>query len=263
VQKLKKIALIILLVYLVLGLILYLFQDMLLFHPKPLRKEHSFSFDQPFEELNIASGSDNISILKFPTAEEKRGIALFFHGNMENVEHYRDYPFLFTRNGYEVWIIDYPGFGKSTGKRSEAILEKEALDLYDMARKEISPDSILVYGKSIGTGIAAYLASKRPCRELILETPYYSIGALVGHYFPIYPSFLTRYSFPTFKYLNRITAPVSIIHGTDDEVVPYSQGKQLAREHKSVGLVTIQKGKHNNLVDFPEFQEAIDSLMAN
>src|SRR5215212_6865247 len=101
------------------GLALYLCQDFLLFHPTPLPKNHRFQFDQAFEEVNLPVEGKNLNVLQFKATRQRKGIVLFFHGNMENTEHYRQYPALFTRNGYEVWIMDYPGFGKSTGKRSE------------------------------------------------------------------------------------------------------------------------------------------------
>ena len=168
------------LIYLAGGIVLYFIQDLLLFHPKPLPPNHLFSFTQPFQELNIPVDDRNLSIIKFRTDSAPKGIVLFFHGNMENVEHYSQYPSLFTRNGFELWMIDYPGFGKSTGKRNEKNLYRDALLMYEKASKEIDRDSIIVYGKSIGTGVAAYLASERPVRRLILETPYYSMDALEG-----------------------------------------------------------------------------------
>src|SRR3954470_8966440 len=113
-KRLQRLVLALVLVYIGAGVAIYLLQDSLLFHPQSLSRDYKYSFDQPFEEINLPFGKDNLNILRFPTAEERRGIALFFHGNVANVEHYKQYPFFFTRNGYEVWMIDYPGFGKTT-----------------------------------------------------------------------------------------------------------------------------------------------------
>lgn len=183
---------------------------------------------------------------------------------MENMEHYRQYPAFFIRNGYECWMLDYPGFGKTTGKRSESLIYSQALEFYSLARKELPADSLVIYGKSIGTGIAAYVASGEACRQLILETPYYSIDALARHYFPIYPVMpMTKYSFPTTTYLHAIKAPITLIHGTKDEIIPYRQAVLLKAENPPALLLTIEGGRHNDLANFPEFGKAIDSLLAN
>jgi hypothetical protein len=181
---------------------------------------------------------------------------------MENVEHYRQYPGYFTKQGYEIWMMDYPGFGKSTGKRSEAVMYNDALLMYNKAREELSADSIIIYGKSIGTGVAAYVASKQDCKKLLLETPYYSIDALAKHYFPIYPVMpMTRYAFPIYDYLKKVKAGITIFHGTKDEVIPYIQALKLKEENPDIELITIENGEHNNLSTFPLYQQKLDSLL--
>jgi uncharacterized protein len=252
----------IVLAYLAGGIIIFLIQDLILFHPKQLAATYKFSFDQPFIEHNIEGANGrNLNILQF-TVAAKKGTILFFHGNMQHVEHYKKYIPFFTNLGYEVWMPDYPGFGKSTGKRTEEAITKDAQIVYDLATKQTLPDSIIIYGKSIGTGVAAQLASVKSCRRLILETPYYSIAALAKHYFPIYPvALLSNYHFPTNQYLKKIIAPVTILHGTADEVIPFGQSKKLKEEHPAVQLIEIDKGKHNNLLSFPQFKKSIDSLL--
>jgi uncharacterized protein len=244
------------------GLVLYLIQEKIMFHPKAVARDYAYSFDKPFEELNIPFENKNLSILKFGTKVERRGIVLFFHGNMNNAEHYKKYCDFFWRNDYELWMIDYPGFGKTTGKRSEQIMYAQALLMYSLARKEISEDSIVIYGKSIGTGVAAYVAANKTCRRLILETPYYNLRSLAGYYFPIYPAgALMKYSFPLNIYLKNSKAPVTILHGTHDDIVPYQQAKRLKKENPGIHLITIDNGEHNNLSDFSLFHSTLDSLL--
>ena len=262
-KRIRTTAKITLLVYLALGAILFLIQDLLLFHPRPLHPNHRFSFAQPFEELNLPVGNRNLSIVKFRPDSVRKGIVLFFHGNRENVEHYSQYPALFTQNHYEIWMIDYPGFGKTTGQRSEERMYQDALLMYEKAARQVSNDSIIIYGKSIGTGVASFLAAERPCRQLILETPYYSIDALARHYFPFYPVPLTKYHFPIYEYLKKVKAGITIFHGTTDHIVPYKQGRKLAEENTGVQLITIESGRHNNLATFPLFRRKLDALLRN
>jgi alpha-beta hydrolase superfamily lysophospholipase len=252
-------------IYVVCGVMLCFLQDFLLFHPVPLAKDYQFSFSQPFVELNIpTSDNRNLHAIKFTVDSPKNGIVLYFHGNRQNVERYANYAQLFTKNGYEVWMMDYPGFGKSTGKRTEQSIYNDAMLLYNMAVKQNTPDNIIIYGKSIGTGVAAQLASVRDCSHLILETPYYNIDALAKHYFPIYPvAPLTKFSFPINKYLQKVKAPITLFHGTDDEIIPYGQAQQLKAENSKINLITIQRGKHNNLIDYDHFTNNLDQLLQN
>ena len=261
-KKLGKAVLLLCILYISLGIALFFAQDLLLFHPVSLPPQYKFSFQQPFKEVNISIEDRNVNLLQFSTSTKRKGIVLFFHGNMKNVEHYAKYPSYFTENGWDVWMIDYPGFGKTTGKRTEQIMYNDALLMYGMAEKQIDPDNLIIYGKSIGTGIASYLASIKNSKRLILETPYYSIDALARHYFPIYPVMpMTKYAFPIHSYLKAIKVPVTIFHGTKDEVVPYAQALQLKNEQKKTELITILGGTHNDLSTFPLYQNKLDTLL--
>lgn len=161
-------------------------------------------------------------------------------------------------------MMDYPGFGKSTGPRTEERLYEEALMVYDSAVKATHSSHILIYGKSIGTGIAAWLSTQRPHSELILETPYYSIERLAAHYLPMYPvSLMSKYKLPVGEYVKKGSGPAVIFHGTDDGVVPYDQGKKLAEENPRAELITIEGGRHNNLASFSLFRKKLDSILVN
>ena len=244
---------------------MYFTQDAILFHPQKLASGYQYKFDIPFREINYpVNDKKNLSIVQFTVPDSIcKGVVLYFHGNRQNINRYASYATNFIKNGYEVWMMDYPGFGKSTGERNEKILYEDAYRLYKMARKRFSTDSIVIYGKSIGAGIAVQLASTRDCKRLILETPYYSIDALAKHYFFIYPvSQMTKYTFPSYAYLENVTAPVTLFHGTKDEVIPYRHAVNLIKKIKSqYELITISKGKHNNLVNFELYQKKLDSLL--
>jgi alpha-beta hydrolase superfamily lysophospholipase len=260
---------IVLVIYVAIGIALYFLQEKILFHPRKLSTDHVFNFPIPFKEINVPINNEkNLCILQFTVPDSVcKGVVLYFHGNRKNIERYAPFAYNFTKNNYEVWMIDYPGFGKSTGERNEDILYDDAKELYKMARAGFGKDSIIIYGKSIGTGIASFLASIKDCKRLILETPYYSIDALFAHYAFIYPvSWMTKYHFPVYKYFEKIEAPVTIFHGTDDEIIPYSEAEMLMKPWNEMPplkreLITIEKGEHNNLNDFPLFHQKLDSVL--
>lgn len=263
-KTLRGLALLLVL-YVAAGIALYFLQDAILFHPEKLDEDYVFRFDEPFREINIpVTDKKNLNILQFTVQDSVcKGVVLYFHGNRKNNTRYAPYVKYFTSKNYEVWMPDYPGFGKSTGERSEKILYEDAYRVYRLARNRFSADSIIIYGKSIGTGIATQLAATRDCRRLILETPYASIDDLGRHYFFIYPvRLMTKYKLPLSQYLEKVTAPVTIFHGTKDEVIPYKQAVKLMTKLDQKGeFITIEKGKHNTLTEFEIYQRKLDSLL--
>jgi alpha-beta hydrolase superfamily lysophospholipase len=246
------------------GIIIYYIQDYFFFQATPLRRDHQYNFSIPFREVNIAYTLDqNLNIIQFETDKPPAGVVLYFHGNRKNISWYARFAPMFTSHGYEVWMLDYPGYGKSTGKITEATLFDYASQLYKLAAKKYGADSIIIFGKSMGTGIAANLASHTACKKVILETPYYSLSSVAAHFFPIYPmEQMTRIRIPAWEYLQHIRAPVSILHGTDDRVIPFSNAERLIPYLKPGDeFITIPGGSHSNLRKFPLFTHKIDSLL--
>jgi len=254
-------------IYCLVGILGYFLQDKFIMHPKPLPPEYVYRFDQPFKELNIRiDQKNNINIIQFPVSDTvRKGVVLYFHGNMDNINHYAAAAKMFNRNQYDVWMIDYPGFGKTTGYFTEERLYSDAMQFYKMAKATTTPDSIIIYGRSLGTGIATQLASVRDCRRLILETPYNSLTSLAAGMFWMYPvKWTIKYKMPTNEYLRSVSAPVSIFHGTSDNVIPYTNAAKLKAVLKpSDAFITIPGGHHNDLPSFPQFNHNLDSLLHN
>ena len=135
--------------------------------------------------------------------------------------------------------------------------------IFKMAVKRFTADSIILYGRSLGTGVASELASENNCKRLILETPYYSIPSMAATHFPIYPAErMMHFKFPVFEFLPLVKAPVTVFHGTDDEVIPYRNSIRLkALMKKTDEYISIEKGRHNNLGNFNLFHQKLDSLL--
>ncbi|MBI2729737.1 MAG: alpha/beta fold hydrolase [Sphingobacteriales bacterium] len=255
---------ILLVTYVLIGTAFYFLQDRILFHPVSLKSGYKYDFKQPHRDINMRLDSiSNLNVIEFTTSDTVKGLVLYFHGNKKNISWYAKYAVNFTKQGYEVWMIDYPGYGKSTGRFTEEDLYRYAEALYQMARIRFSDERIIVYGKSMGTGIAAQLASANACQQLILETPYYSFTELGKHYLPVYPvEMMLHFKMPTYKYLPLVKTRVTILHGTDDWIIPYSNAIKLKPLLKAGDeFVTIDGGSHNDLNDFSLFHSKLDSLV--
>ncbi|WP_439505480.1 alpha/beta hydrolase [Sediminibacterium sp.] len=255
----------ILLAYALVGSVLFILQDHLLFHPKAFDQDSSYQFNQPYQESVIPLDAvTKFHVVHFTVPDSiRKGVVLYFHGNRKNIGHYAEFAKNFTLNNYEVWMIDYPKFGKSIGELTEANLYEGALQLYMLAKLRYNPSQIIIYGKSIGTGIATQLASVRDCKHLILETPYYSMETLLGQYLFMYPlKKLLHFKFPSNEYIQKVTAPVTIFHGTEDGVISYSNAQRFtAHLKKSDEFITIKDGTHLNLNSFKLMQDKLDEIL--
>ncbi len=256
---------IIIILYSAIGIALFYLQDRFLFHPKKLAADYQLSINVPFEELNIPfNETDTLSMVKFlPEDSVRKGVVVYYHGNQGNIERYAKFAANFTKFGYEVWMEDYPGFGKSTGERTERKMYEQALQVQKMAAGKYGRDSVILYGKSLGTGIAAYVAANSLNQRLILETPYYSIPSLFACYAPIYPTEkMSNYKIPQNQFLADVKYPITIFHGTNDGVIPYRNAARLKTVLKPTDeFITIEKGTHHNLNDFELVKQKLDSLL--
>ncbi len=255
--------------YLSIAAIWYGYQHLVFFQPKALAAGHLLSFPVKvkFSTAQIPFDLETVlDVVKFePENGKPKGVVLFFHGNRFNIEHYSVYAPYFTQRGFACWMVDYPGYGRSTGEMSIPILKETGTQLYKMAAAQFHPDSIIVYGKSLGTGIATFVAGTQPSKALVLETPYYSLNTLAGNYLFYLPvNFLERYNIDSYQQLKRCTEPVTIIHGTKDELIPVDHMARLIKLLKPAdALYLVQDARHNSLPDFPAYHLVLDSVLAN
>lgn len=249
--------------YVLLVLALYFFQENFIFLGEPLAQDHQYTFKTPFEQRNfeMADGAI-INALHFKSAVEK-GIIFYHHGNAGNLERWGEIAEYFIQFGYDVLIYDYRGYGKSTGTRSEKKLHQDAQHIYNDIRKDWSADQIIIYGRSLGSGMACHLAANNPSKMLVLETPFYSLQSIASWRFPFLPTgLLVKYEMLNWKRLQEAELPIHIFHGTADGVVPYWSGEKLYQtvEGKAT-FTTIEGAQHNNLIEFDGYREGIRKLM--
>ncbi|MCA9748617.1 MAG: alpha/beta hydrolase, partial [Romboutsia sp.] len=146
---------------------------------------------------------------------------LYMHGNAGSL---RDWGWIykdFVARGYDILLIDYRTYGKSTGKLSEKNMHSDVTFIYDELKKDYQENQIIIYGRSIGTGMATHIASIRKPKGLVLETPYYSIIDIAKRIVPfLFLEPLLKYKFKSFKFLKTVECPIYFLHGTNDNVVP-------------------------------------------
>jgi Lysophospholipase len=249
--------------YILLMILAYLIQERFIFKPEKLRPDFEFRYDQPFEELffEVAPGV-RINGLHFKV-EKPKGIILYFHGNSRSIKGWGKFAKDFTRYGYDVLMVDYRGFGKSTGKRTEADLLNDSQFVYDTLRARHPEDHILVYGRSIGSGFATRLASDNTPRYLILDAPYYSFARVVKRFLPILPlRWVLRYHLRTDLWIKKVKCHTYIIHGTKDMLIPIRHSEHLQKLNpRRITLIRIEGGRHNNLPSFPEYHAFIRDIL--
>ncbi|MEQ8623805.1 MAG: alpha/beta hydrolase [Vicingaceae bacterium] len=256
------VTLILLLVYVLVFGLLYSFQESLIFQADILEKDYSFEFDTPFEEKKIQrEDGAELHGLYFKTPQP-RGLILYFHGNAGDLSRWGNVVEPFVKLGYEVLVVDYRGYGKSTGKRSEKLMYEDALKWYDLALEKMNNESIVVYGRSLGCTFATFAASKRNCNQLILETPFYSLKSVVKNTYAIFPvGSLLKFRFPTFEFIDLVNCPITIIHGTEDDIVPIENSQRLIELNPLIDFVTINEGEHNNLAKFEHYWQVVGKLL--
>ena len=245
---------------------MYFKQENMIFAPEALPPDFKFTFQERFEELNWPVDGARINALHFRAAKPK-GIVLYFHGNAGSLKNWGDVSPDFTRRDYDIVIPDYRGFGKSTGRiESEKMLLQDAETAYAYVKKNFPENQIILYGRSIGTGLAVHLARTNRPRMLILESPYFSLLDLAARYHSLFPrpllSLLVRYPMRTDLWIADVVCPVYLFHGEKDNVIPFSESERLSKlirsEHQ---LITVPEGGHNNLEDFRQYREAFDRIL--
>ncbi len=250
-------------VYLLVGSFIYFFQHYFFFRPEILPSNFRFKYPFDFEERTFQmedGGSVNSILFKVPNS---RGVVYYFKGNSRSIKGWGKFAKDFVANGYDLFMMDYRGFGKSRGRRTEAKLYNDSQRIYEWLMKRYTEEQIVIYGRSLGSGIAAKIAADNHPRMLILDSPYFSFYHNIQSWTLIFPlQWILRYQIRTDHFVTKTTAPVCIIHGDKDRLIPlWHSRKLLAIDPQNVRLFIIEGAGHNNLPDFPEYHEHLYDLL--
>ena len=250
--------------YIIICILLYFFQEKLIFLPEKLGKNYKFSFDQKFEDINIRTADNTLLNALLFKADSSKGVIFYLHGNAGDLSSWGDLAKTYTDLNYDVFMLDYRGYGKSEGKiTSQKQLFQDNQTAYDELKTKYSEDKIIVLGYSLGSGLTAKVASTNNPKLLILQAPYYSLPDLVRHTMRIIPTFLLKYKLNTADYLKECKMPVVIFHGKQDEVIYYGSALKLKVEFKKQDtLITLIGQGHNGITENPDYKIEIKKVLS-
>ena len=231
-------------IYLIFVIIAIFFADLLIFIPPPA----SYTKDLPGLELIASSKVETTALLHLKAAPGKPTL-LFSHGNAEDMGDWLPIFEEWHSMGFGILAYDYPGYGQSKGSPSEASSQRSiAAVSKHLIASGVPASSIVIVGRSVGSGPSVWLASRIEAKALILISPFTSAFNVA---FPLPFPILPRDRFPNFKRIQKIQTPLLIIHGENDEVIPFSHGKKLftASPSPTKQLLPIPSAGHNDLFD--------------
>ena len=250
--------------YAVICVLLFFFQEKLIFFPEKLDEDFKFNFDQNFEEINIKTNDNKLLNSLLFKADNSKGVIFYLHGNAGSLNSWGEAAKTYTNLNYDVFMLDYRGYGKSEGKiNGQKQFFQDVQTAYDVLKTKYPEDKMIVLGYSIGSGLAAKVAATNNPSLLILQAPYYSLTDLVRHTYPVIPAFLLKYKFETNKYLKNCKMPIVIFHGKEDEVIYYGSSLKLKEENQNqVTLIPLIGHGHNGMTDNPEYKMEIRKVLA-
>ena len=211
----------------------YIFQARLLYFPDQPGRHHVHvptDIGLQYESVRITT-ADGITLDGwFVPADKARGVILFFHGNAGNISDRLDSLRVFNELGLNTLIIDYRGYGSSTGTPSETgtYLDAEAAWRYLVEEHRFSPQDIIIFGRSLGGAVAVHLASQQEPAALIAESTFTSVPDLAAELYPWLPArWLSRFQYNSLGKIKSVTCPVLVVHSSQDEIIPASHGSRI------------------------------------
>lgn len=238
-------------VYAAIVILLFLFQSRLVYFPQIGRAITTTpqAYGLGFEPVGIRTEDGETLHAWWVPAKDPRGTILFFHGNAGNISHRIDYLLMFNRLGYAALIVDYRGYGKSTGTPSEEGTYRDASAAWRWLTQTrgLRPDDIVFVGESLGGAVAGWLAVRHPPRALVLMSTFTSAPDLGAQVYPFIPvRLISRFSYDNRAYVGQIKVPVLIAHSREDDIIPFAHGRKIFEAASEPKQFLEMHGGHND-----------------
>ena len=222
--------------------------------------------DIPFmEKIWIETGAGKIEAWFLPpdpvSGERPRPAVIFAHGNGELIDLWPQELKKFNGLGVGVFLVEYPGYGRSEGTPSQKNITEAFNRAYDVLieRQDVDPAKIILFGRSVGGGAVCALAAQRPSAALILMSAFVSVRSFAKRY--LAPAFLIRDPFDNLSVVRNYKEPILVIHGQFDEVIPYSHGMTLYRAASNATMITYKSGHNDCPPNWNVFWRDIESFL--
>ena len=242
-------------------------QESLMFYPVPLPASYKLAAEPDIHERTIEVDGARLSVLHLQLPDPK-GVVFFLHGNAGNLAGWFSNVEFYRQANYDLVMPDYRGFGKSTGQiESAGQLREDVRKVWDAFAAQYAGKRLVVYGRSLGAGLAAELArqlsahGRRPDLT-VLVSPYSSIRELTAEFYPWVPGALVRYPIDTAAQLPHIAGPVMLVHAENDNLIGMHHARRLQQVLPAARLVVVPGAGHNDLHAFPAYRQALQSALA-
>ena len=236
-------------------------QERLLFHPQVLPASHRFAQGADVHEtwVDVPGARLNALHLRLPRPD---GVVFFLHGNAGSLQNWFVNIDFYRKANFDLFMLDYRGFGKSSGRiQSQAQLEADVLAAWQQVAPQYEGRKRVIYGRSLGTGLAAGLAAQMQPELTVLVSPYESMAALAGQHYPWVPQALLRYPLRTDLALAQVKGPVLLAHGALDNLIPASHSLALQRQAPQAQLVVVPGAGHNDIHRFAPYLDAFRAAL--
>ena len=246
-----RLALVAVVAYGVLVAVMWLLQERFIFFPQAGRDAASTPAAQglPYDEVEIATTDGQKLHAWWVAADRARGTVLLLHGNAGNISHRIDYAVMFRRLGYSTLLVDYRGYGRSTGTPTEqgTYIDADAAWTWLTEKRQVPERDIVLFGESLGGGVASWLAARHHVRALILASTFTSAVDLGSELYPFLPvRLVSRNRYETLQRLGDVRAPVLVIHSPQDDIIPFAHGQRLFNAARQPKAMLEIAGGHND-----------------
>lgn len=243
-------------------------QERLLFEPATLPSDEALFTDSDVREFLVDVPGARLSVaqLKLP---DPRGVVFYLHGNSGNLRKWFVGLDAFREMNFDVVMMDYRGYGKSTGRiESEAQLHADVRAVWNEIAGQYNGKRIVISGQSLGTGLAAQLSAELcsagcPPDLALLVSAYSSMRAVADHHYPWVPSAVLRYPLQTMDHVGKLSCPVMLVHGDQDELIPHHHSEAIRKVLPQCQLVLLEGAGHSDVHEHPSFRQHVASAIAS
>ena len=265
------IGLVLAVIYLLLLLYVYFFQDEMYYFPSPFISRTPVDVNLDYDEVFFRT-KDDLKLhgwwIPAEIETEATKTILFCHGNAGNISDRIEMVQLLHQLGLNVWIFDYRGYGKSQGQPSQKGTYKDAKAAWNylVEIRGLNSTDIIIMGRSLGGAVAAWLANRVQPSAVILESTFTSASDLAAELYPYFPvRWMVKYRYPTLKYVKKITVPKFFAHSRDDEVIPFHHGLKLYEAAGEPKTFIELEGSHGNgfMQTGQRYKKALNSFISD